>query len=105
MTPIFGQGVVFDAPPERRRETLHNQALRNQALRDKFKRGHAGTIAHEVEQMVATCVRATPPARAKPEVFCVSKKGELTVLQPDPPEHLRAAVELAVRYCPPMPCP
>ncbi len=48
MTPIFGTGVVFDAPPERRREMLHNQALR-----DKFMRGHAATIAHEVEQMVA----------------------------------------------------
>lgn len=48
MTPIFGEGVVFDAPPERRREMLHNQALR-----DKFMRGHAATIAAEVDQMVA----------------------------------------------------
>ncbi len=48
MTPVFGEGVVFDAPPERRREMLHNQALR-----DKFMRGHAATIADEVEQMVA----------------------------------------------------
>jgi sterol 14alpha-demethylase len=24
MTPVFGEGVVFDAPPERRREMLHN---------------------------------------------------------------------------------
>lgn len=48
MTPIFGEGVVFDAPPERRREMLHNQALR-----DKFMRGHAETIAAEVEAMVA----------------------------------------------------
>jgi sterol 14-demethylase len=48
MTPIFGEGVVFDAPPERRREMLHNQALR-----DKFMRGHAATIATEVEGMVA----------------------------------------------------
>jgi sterol 14alpha-demethylase len=47
MTPIFGEGVVFDAPPERRREMLHNQALR-----DKFMRGHAATIAGEVERMV-----------------------------------------------------
>ena len=47
MTPIFGEGVVFDAPPERRREMLHNQALR-----DKFMRGHAATIADEVEGMV-----------------------------------------------------
>ncbi len=48
MTPVFGKGVVFDASPERRREMLHNQALR-----DKFMRGHAATIAAEVEQMVA----------------------------------------------------
>src|ERR1700685_2750912 len=47
MTPIFGEGVVFDAPPERRREMLHNPALR-----DKFMRGHAATIADEVEGMV-----------------------------------------------------
>ncbi len=48
MTPIFGEGVVFDAPPERRREMLHNQALR-----DKFMRGHAATIAAEVGGMVS----------------------------------------------------
>jgi sterol 14-demethylase len=48
MTPIFGEGVVFDAPPERRREMLHNQALR-----DKFMRGHAATISAEVQRMVA----------------------------------------------------
>ncbi len=35
-----------------------------------------------------------------PAVFSVSKKGELTVLQPEPPESERAAVELAVKYCP-----
>jgi len=48
MTPGFGEGVIFDASPERRREMLHNQALR-----DKFMRGHAATIATEVERMVA----------------------------------------------------
>ncbi len=48
MKPIFGPGVVFDAPPERRREMLHNQALR-----DKFMRGHASTIENEVNEMVA----------------------------------------------------
>jgi len=48
MTPIFGKGVVFDASPERRREMMHNQALR-----DKFMRGHAATISDEVESMVA----------------------------------------------------
>ncbi len=48
MTPIFGKGVVFDAPPERRREALHNQALRGDMMR-----GHAQTIADEVHRMVA----------------------------------------------------
>lgn len=49
MKPVFGEGVVFDAPPERRREMLHNQSLR-----DKFMRGHAATISREVQRMVAT---------------------------------------------------
>jgi len=35
-----------------------------------------------------------------PEVFEVSKSGELTVLQERPPEELRGTVEAAVRYCP-----
>jgi sterol 14-demethylase len=48
MTPVFGEGVVFDASPERRREMLHNQSLR-----DKFMRGHAETITAEVDRMVA----------------------------------------------------
>src|SRR5207248_10619764 len=48
MTPIFAEGVVFDAQPERRREMLHNQALR-----DKFMRGHADTISREVDAMVS----------------------------------------------------
>ncbi|HVB45834.1 MAG TPA: cytochrome P450 [Streptosporangiaceae bacterium] len=48
MTPIFGKGVVFDASPERRREALHNQALRGDMMR-----GHAQTIADEVDAMVA----------------------------------------------------
>ncbi len=47
MTPIFGEGVVFDASPERRREMLHNMALR-----DKMMRGHAATIEREVDEMV-----------------------------------------------------
>jgi sterol 14-demethylase len=46
MTPIFGQGVVFDAPPERRAEMLHNHALR-----DSYMRGHADTITAEVDRM------------------------------------------------------
>jgi sterol 14alpha-demethylase len=48
MTPIFGKGVVFDAPPERRAEMLHNQSLK-----DRYMRGHAQKIATEVEAMVA----------------------------------------------------
>jgi len=48
MTPIFGEGVVFDATPEERRRALHNQSLR-----DKFMRGHAATITAEIERMVA----------------------------------------------------
>ena len=48
MTPIFGKGVVFDASPERRKEMLHNQALRGEQMK-----GHAATIAGEVEQMIA----------------------------------------------------
>ena len=46
MKPIFGEGVVFDATPEQRK-----QAMRNQSLRDKFMRGHAETIAAEVDRM------------------------------------------------------
>ncbi|WP_127781889.1 cytochrome P450 [Rhodococcus sp. X156] len=48
MKPIFGEGVVFDASPERRKEMLHNQALRGEQMR-----GHAATIAAEVDRMVA----------------------------------------------------
>ncbi|MFE3444690.1 cytochrome P450 [Nocardia sp. NPDC059180] len=48
MKPIFGDGVVFDASPERRKEMLHNQALRGDQMR-----GHAATIAAEVDKMVA----------------------------------------------------
>ncbi len=48
MTPIFGKGVVFDASPERRKEMLRNQALRGEQMK-----GHAETIAREIERMVA----------------------------------------------------
>jgi sterol 14-demethylase len=48
MKPIFGEGVVFDASPERRKEMLHNQALGGEQMR-----GHAATIASEVDSMVA----------------------------------------------------
>jgi sterol 14-demethylase len=49
MKPIFGEGVVFDATPEQRK-----QAMRNQSLRDKFMRGHAEKIAAEVDRMTET---------------------------------------------------
>ena len=49
MKPIFGEGVVFDAPPERRREMLHNQALRGEHMK-----GHAATISREIDRMVAS---------------------------------------------------
>jgi sterol 14-demethylase len=48
MTPIFGKGVVFDAPPERRAEMLKNSSLRGPQMK-----GHAEVIATEVEQAVA----------------------------------------------------
>jgi sterol 14-demethylase len=48
MTPIFGRGVVFDAPPERRKEMLKNQSLRGEQMK-----GHAATIEHEIRRMVA----------------------------------------------------
>ncbi|MFN8052093.1 MAG: ferredoxin [Acidimicrobiales bacterium] len=35
-----------------------------------------------------------------PDVFSVSKKGELTILQPTPDDALRPQVEAAVRFCP-----
>lgn len=47
MTPIFGKGVVFDASPERRKEMLHNSALRGEHMK-----GHAATIEREVHRMV-----------------------------------------------------
>lgn len=46
MTPIFGKGVVFDASPERRKEMLHNSALRGDHMRS-----HAGAIEREVRRM------------------------------------------------------
>ncbi|WP_063057812.1 cytochrome P450 [Nocardia sienata] len=49
MKPIFGEGVVFDASPERRKEMLHNSALRGDQMR-----GHAATIEKEVDRMLAS---------------------------------------------------
>jgi len=48
MTPIFGKGVVFDASPERRKEMLHNSALRGEHMKS-----HAATIEREVRRMVS----------------------------------------------------
>ncbi|WP_077104578.1 cytochrome P450 [Mycobacterium terramassiliense] len=48
MTPIFGKGVVFDADPERRKEMLHNTALRGEHMKS-----HAGTIEAEVRAAIA----------------------------------------------------
>ena len=48
MTPIFGKGVVFDAPPERRAEMLKNQSLRGPQMK-----GHAEVIAAEVGRAIA----------------------------------------------------
>lgn len=48
MTPIFGEGVVFDASPERRSEMLHNQALKGAHMKN-----HAVIIPLEVERMIA----------------------------------------------------
>ncbi|MDP9183716.1 MAG: cytochrome P450 [Actinomycetota bacterium] len=49
MKPIFGAGVVFDAPPERRAEMLRSTALRGHQMV-----GHAEVIAAEVERAVAS---------------------------------------------------
>ncbi len=48
MKPVFGEGVVFDASPERRKEMLHNTALRGEQMK-----GHAATIDREVQNMIA----------------------------------------------------
>jgi sterol 14-demethylase len=47
MTPVFGEGVVFDGTPEQRK-----QAIRNQSLTAKFMKGHAETISAEVKRMM-----------------------------------------------------
>ena len=48
MKPIFGEGVVFDAPPERRSEMLRSSALQGHQMV-----GHAEVIATEAEQAVS----------------------------------------------------
>jgi sterol 14-demethylase len=47
MTPVFGEGVLFDATPEQRK-----QALRNQSLRGEMMKGHAATISAETRRMM-----------------------------------------------------
>jgi len=49
MTPIFGEGVVFDAPPERLNEQLR---ILMPALRDHNMRNYAEIFAAEVDGMV-----------------------------------------------------
>ena len=51
MTPIFGEGVSYDISPERRKEMLHNNALRGERMK-----GHAATIENEVHRMIAEWV-------------------------------------------------
>ncbi len=48
MTPVFGEGVVFDTSPEERSKALHNQALKGAHMKQ-----HAVTIPAEVERMIA----------------------------------------------------
>ena len=50
MTPIFGKGVVFDAPPHKKDQQLK---MLMPVLRDKPMRGYAQVIVQEVEQMIA----------------------------------------------------
>jgi sterol 14-demethylase len=50
MTPVFGEGVVFDAPPERLNEQLR---ILMPALRDRNMRTYADIFTAEVDGMVA----------------------------------------------------
>ena len=50
MTPIFGKGVVFDAPPHKKDQQLK---MLMPVLRDKPMRGYAQVIVQEVEQIIA----------------------------------------------------
>jgi sterol 14-demethylase len=51
MTPVFGEGVVFDAPPERLNEQLR---ILMPALRDRNMRTYADIFTAEVDGMVAS---------------------------------------------------
>lgn len=48
MTPVFGEGVVFDASPEERSKAIHNSALKGAHMKQ-----HAVTIPNEVERIIA----------------------------------------------------
>lgn len=48
MTPVFGEGVVFDASPEERSKAIHNAALKGPHMKQ-----HAVTIPNEVERIIA----------------------------------------------------
>ena len=51
MTPVFGEGVVFDAAPGRLNEQLR---ILMPALRDRNMRTYADIFTEEVERMIAT---------------------------------------------------
>jgi sterol 14-demethylase len=67
MRPIFGEGVVYDAPPEKRREMIRSPALRDSNLRQS-----AQIIAEETERMVA-------PLAAEGEMDLLDFTAELTI--------------------------
>ena len=48
MTPVFGEGVVFDTSPEERSKAIHNSALKGAHMKQ-----HAVTIPNEVERIIA----------------------------------------------------
>lgn len=48
MTPVFGEGVVFDTSPEERSKAIHNSALKAPHMKQ-----HAVTIPNEVERIIA----------------------------------------------------
>ncbi|GAA1479781.1 cytochrome P450 [Gordonia sinesedis] len=48
MTPIFGEGVVFDSSPEERSKAIHNAALKGPHMKQ-----HAVTIPGEAERIIA----------------------------------------------------
>ena len=70
MTPIFGEGVVFDGTPEQRK-----QALRNQSLTAKFMKAHAESISSEVRLKRTTPFSAASAIRRVPTSFSRSSVG------------------------------